>query len=119
LDGHVGDTGLGRSESVAAGQRGSAGSRPGGQEFLAGAFSEDWCATVVGEVESLAQRRAGVRAVSDTAERGAVVDQCAGAFEACASDRSSCAMAALSKSMRSLPCPIRATVRSAMPWVRG
>jgi len=54
--GHVGDAGLGGGQGVAAGACGPAGARPCRQQLLAGAFGEDWCPTVVGQVEPFAQR---------------------------------------------------------------
>jgi hypothetical protein len=81
--GHGDDPGGRWGESVTAAKGGSAGSRSRGQQFLAAQSGENRCAAAVGEVEALTQRLAAVRAVSGTAERGAVVDEGAGVFKAC------------------------------------
>ena len=63
------------------GERGAAGARAGGVELGARAAGEQAHAVAVGEVECVAQRRAGVGAAVGAAQRGAEIDERARVLE--------------------------------------
>src|SRR5262245_58205193 len=81
LGGEGGDTVLGGSERVEAGECGAARARTGGAEFSAGAVGEPVHAAVVSQLESLAQRGASVRPAVRAAECGTEIHERAGVLE--------------------------------------